>query len=190
VHKLATKWSSAHADYKVVGNFHGIPTLLEGNRGFYPSAYGPPGDEHPRALRAEAINAEVRRVLNSSTNEVSGLVRFSSKYNSRAFIRSKADTIRFLRNNSDKTVPTTIYPERIFCDWVQALKRTEQAVYSLLEEVIAKPHLKSRDSVEAVKGFAFQFSSRSYEVRPEGVRHLPKAMKNKCFQFLRINTTC
>jgi len=142
------------------------------------------------ALLPHDLNAEVRKTVRSLSNVIDGLPRFDDKMTARAFLRHKPATTRQIRKFADKSVKTEIYAERIFVNWVQLLKRTEQTVYTLLEDVIARPYLKSSVAVKAVKCFAFQFSDRSYEVRSGSPKRLKQALRNKYFSFLRINTTC
>jgi len=185
VHLLAQR-ASEFADYKVVDYSGNLPILLEDDKGFYPSSYGRPSEPHMGALHPSKINEEIQRISRTSERFVTGLPKFTERFSARAFLKGKTQTILELERFSDKSVKTTIYSERIFVDWVQSLKETEQSVYALLEYVQRRPWTKSTLAVRALKCFAFQFSTRRYEVTKGSFQSLNKTMKGRVFSFLRI----
>jgi hypothetical protein len=187
---LVAKQPSAHVDYEVVYSEDlRDHSLKEGCRGFYPGGYGPPSKPVVAKL-PEQLNREVKSLTKTVLNPIDGLPMFSEKFSARAFIKGHPQTLHYLRRFAKKEVKTVIYPERVFIDWVQFVKQTESAVYALCKYVLQHPWTKSSLAVEAVKCFAFQFSSRRYEVATGNLQTLSKSLRGCVFPFLRIDTMC
>jgi hypothetical protein len=115
--------------------------------------------------------------------------RFDKKHSKMRFLESRdqwierpwsASYVKSLKGFEDR-----VWPERVFLDYIKALRLAYFEIYGLIEHAL-KYRVTTKSSIELVKRFSYGINHHSYEGKSKGVHSiLSEALKVKVFQFFR-----